>query len=54
MLSRFVDRLGEWVLGVFGVALISLITVAALCGAALMVQGTYRALTSDGTCLVYK
>lgn len=54
MLKEFVDRLGEWLFGAFGVAVIGLVTVAAVCGAALMVQTTYRALTSDGTCLVYK
>lgn len=54
MLKEFVDGLGEWLFGAFGVALIALITVAAVCAAALMVQGTYRALTSDGACLVYK
>ncbi|MNL03973.1 hypothetical protein D3C87_1245270 [compost metagenome] len=54
MLSQFVDRMGEFLLAALGIALICLITVVALCGSALMVQGTYRALTGDAPSFVYK
>ncbi|MNY25639.1 hypothetical protein D3C86_1594360 [compost metagenome] len=54
MLKEFGDRLGEWLFGAFGVAVIGFVTVAAVCGSALVVKTTYLALISGGTFLVCK
>ena len=45
MLRKFVDHLGDVLLSVFGVGVIALIAVAAICGSVLMAKATYESVT---------